>query len=205
MRRISRSFSCAVLGCALAGCLKGEPNSPAANNPTVTTSTTQPANNAPVAASNSAVTVRIADGAEYRRAVAERKGQVVLVDFWATWCIPCVERFPHIVELHEKHAGEGLSVISVSLDDPSEEAQVRQFLGEKRATFENLVSKFGGGTESADSFDIPGEVPFYVLFDRTGKQRFVFSGQPEGLKVANCEALDRVDQRVAELLAEKSP
>src|SRR5262245_43132161 len=49
-------------------------------------------------------------------AVKENKGKVVLVDFWATWCGPCRERFPHLVHMHQKYSGRGLVCITVSLD-----------------------------------------------------------------------------------------
>ena len=40
-----------------------------------------------------------------------------MVDAWATWCGPCKENFPHVVEMHQKYAGKGLAVVSLSLDD----------------------------------------------------------------------------------------
>src|SRR5262245_46769570 len=61
-----------------------------------------------------------ATAATIDRAVRERKGSVVLVDFWATWCGPCVERFPHLVGLHQKYGDLGLVCVSVSVDDPEE-------------------------------------------------------------------------------------
>jgi len=70
------------------------------------------------------------------------KGKVVVVDFWADFCIPCKREFPHLVELHDKFAKEGLVTISVSLDDPaSKEAHERalKFLQARGAAFTNLL------------------------------------------------------------------
>jgi len=45
------------------------------------------------------------------------RGKVVLLDFWATWCVPCREEIPHFVELQQKYGGQGLQIIGVSMDD----------------------------------------------------------------------------------------
>ena len=54
------------------------------------------------------------------RIAANKKAKLTLVDAWATWCGPCKENFPHVVEMHEKYAGKGLAVVSLSLDDRDE-------------------------------------------------------------------------------------
>src|SRR5262245_44243217 len=75
--------------------------------------------------------------------VAKHKGKVVLVDFWATWCGPCVKKFPHLVELHKKYAEKGLVCVSVSMDEYGDDGdsreKVQKFLKEKGATFPNFL------------------------------------------------------------------
>ena len=120
-----------------------------------------------------AVHLRLADRAEYEAALAAHRGKVVLVDFWATWCIPCIQAFPHTVEWSRKYAEKGLAVISVSLDDPDEQgnnAQALGFLKSKGATFQNLLSRHGADAPSFEAFDISsGGIPYYKLFDREGQ------------------------------------
>ena len=53
------------------------------------------------------------------------RGKVVLLDFWATWCVPCREEIPHLVELQDKYRDRGLQIIGVSMDDGPE--PVRDF------------------------------------------------------------------------------
>jgi len=53
------------------------------------------------------------------------RGKVVLLDVWATWCTPCREETPHLVELQDKYRGQGLQIIGVSMDDSPE--PVRDF------------------------------------------------------------------------------
>ena len=102
--------------------------------------------------------------------VDQHPGKVVLIDFWATWCRPCVQMFPHTVELHRRWANRGLVVAAVSLDDPSDESIVRRFIAEKGADFPNFISRFGASAQSAEAFDITGSsIPFLRIYDRQGK------------------------------------
>lgn len=138
------------------------------------------------------------DGDGLKAAIAAHAGRVVLVDMWATWCIPCREKFPHVVELHRAHAGDGLTVISLSIDEPGEREAVLTFLAEQNAAFENFIGTYGLGTEATEAFEYGGEVPFYKLYDRQGKLRHQFSGDPRD----GIEPIDMLDQRIEELLAE---
>jgi thiol-disulfide isomerase/thioredoxin len=153
--------------------------------------------------SESAIGVQVAGVEEYDQTLQSLRGQVVLVDFWATWCIPCVQQFPHTVSLHQQHRDRGLAVISVSMNDPSEEAGVLTFLRNRQADFHNILGKYGAGTEFAESFDLRGDIPFYKLYDRGGRLRYQFSAEPEGIE--NGLPISEMDGRVEELLAEESP
>ena len=55
------------------------------------------------------------DGGQLR--LSSLRGKVVLLDFWATWCVPCREETPHFVELQKKYGDRGLQIIGVSMDD----------------------------------------------------------------------------------------
>jgi thiol-disulfide isomerase/thioredoxin len=149
---------------------------------------------------DSTVTLTKLDGQGHRKLLQGLKGNVVLVDFWATWCMPCMQQFPHSVQLSEEHRDKGLRIVSVSMDEPSDEAKVLQFLRKQNARFDNVITTYGVGAEFADAFEIRGDVPFYKLYDRTGRLRYQFSADPSGL--TGGERIDRIDQRVTELLAE---
>ncbi len=59
----------------------------------------------------------------------EYRGQVVLLDFWATWCLPCRVSIPELVELQQKYRSQGVAVVGVAMDDPAQtsDADLRKF------------------------------------------------------------------------------
>lgn len=56
------------------------------------------------------------------------KGQVVVINFWATWCPPCRQEMPALDSYYQKHKGQGLKVIAVSLDEVNDEAKVNEVM-----------------------------------------------------------------------------
>ncbi|HTN03879.1 MAG TPA: TlpA disulfide reductase family protein, partial [Planctomycetaceae bacterium] len=60
--------------------------------------------------------VEVVDKAGYEKILARHKGKVILVDCWATWCVPCIKAFPKTVELSERYRKDGLAVVSLSFD-----------------------------------------------------------------------------------------
>lgn len=145
---------------------------------------------APLAAAPPQITVEAADEQDYQLLLDNLRGKIILVDFWATWCAPCVEQFPHTVELHRKFEPQGLAVISMSFDDESAKSEVLTFLQEKGAAFENRISKYGGEPKSFDVFDIDGgAVPHYKLYDRTGKlvKKFIVDPTADPVKPEDIE------------------
>ena len=61
-------------------------------------------------------------------ATAAAKGQVVIINFWATWCPPCRQEMPALENYYQKHHEQGLRLIAVSLDEPGDEAKVREVM-----------------------------------------------------------------------------
>jgi thiol-disulfide isomerase/thioredoxin len=112
--------------------------------------------------------------------IAKEKGNVVLVNFWATWCVPCREEFPDLSRLHSAYAGRGLRVIGVSTDFARESPAVAKFLREQRPSFPNYRKKSGGDDQvfiDAVEKSWGGELPFSVLYGRDGRKASVLSGK----------------------------
>lgn len=147
-------------------------------------------NSAEAKIENSSVTLEVADKAGFDAVLAKHKGQIVLVDYWATWCLSCRKKFPHTVELAKAHRADGLAVISVALDDEDARGDVEEFLKKQDATFDNLLAKGGASDESFEAFGIPGgALPCLRLFDREGILVKTFAFDPESEKQFTDEEL----------------
>jgi thiol-disulfide isomerase/thioredoxin len=125
------------------------------------------------------------DSAGLAQAVARHRGNVVLVDYWATWCRPCKILFPHTVELHNRFADKGLAVITVSTDGLDAVDDVRAFLSQHHATTENYLI-----TDPRSLNNITA-IPYIQVIDRNGKiYRSIVGNQPDEIEKAVIEALD---------------
>ena len=67
----------------------------------------------------------------------------VLLDFWATWCKPCIKAMPKLQEIHDKYAKRGLTVLGVNEDGPRGQNRVRPFLRSRKLTFPNVIDGDG--------------------------------------------------------------
>ena len=120
------------------------------------------------------------DAAGLAAAIAKEKGRVVLVNFWATWCVPCREEFPDLVKLEKTYRARGLSVLGVSTDLAKDMPAVEKFLASAKPEFANYRKKSGGDDQVFIEAVDPkwgGELPFSVVYGPDGKKAKVLSGK----------------------------
>lgn len=139
--------------------------------------------------------------------IAKKKGKIVVMDCWATWCSPCVKEFPGLVKLHKKYGAEKIACISLSFDNDGAteikdaKAAVLEFLKEQEATFDNLLSE-----EASDELYAKmklSAIPAVYVYDAEGKQVRRFDNSDR--KKKKNFTYEDVEALVEELMAGKTP
>lgn len=108
--------------------------------------------------------------ADIRAAVRQPGARVVLVNIWATWCLPCREEMPALLKLQRTYADRGLRLVLVSGDFPSEAGQAAAFLRDLGIDFPTYI-KDGSDMEFIDAFDPKwsGALPATFIYDGAGR------------------------------------
>lgn len=83
------------------------------------------------------------DSVPHPQTLADYKGQVVLLNIWGTFCLPCRDEMPAIEKLHQAMGPQGLKVVAISMDDPGFEQKIRDFVKEFGLTFQILYDPSG--------------------------------------------------------------
>jgi len=132
-------------------------------------------------------TLKTSEGGNLR--LQEQRGQVVLVNFWATWCGPCKQEMPHLNRLYDKYRASGFTLLGVNVDDdPRQAVAAAARLGLR---FPVLLDADKAVIKRYDM----GSMPATVLIDRDGRVRFLHRGYREGMEAA-------YEQQIRELVKE---
>lgn len=101
------------------------------------------------------------------------RGKLVVLDFWATWCGPCMQMVPHMVEMNEKYGGKGLQIIGVSLDQDRQ--QMLQVIKQKQMTWPEYFDGSGWDNKLWKELGSDG-IPYTILVSPEGK--VLYAGHP---------------------------
>jgi thiol-disulfide isomerase/thioredoxin len=116
---------------------------------------------------------------------AELRGKPLVVNFWATWCPPCVKEMPELDRFHKAYAPKGWQVIGVAVDSPT---PVREFLQKTPVGFPIGLAGFGGSELARALGNTGGGLPFTVVFDSQGKVAHTRLGQTSYAELAGWAA-----------------
>ncbi|MEY2410391.1 MAG: hypothetical protein QOF48_3061 [Verrucomicrobiota bacterium] len=97
--------------------------------------------------------------------IAGYKGKVVLVDFWATWCGPCVRELPNVLATYEKYHADGFDVVGISLD--SEEKKLKDFIEAKKMPWRQYFDGKGWENKLGAKYGVKS-IPATYLIDPSG-------------------------------------
>jgi len=109
-------------------------------------------------------------------------GKTILLNFWATWCAPCREEMPMLMDLQKKYGSEGLQVIGIALDDAQ---NVRDFVSKYGISYPVLVGEEDVFETSNAYGNEEGVLPYTVLIDKTGIVRWRYAGLIENDNISS--------------------
>jgi cytochrome c biogenesis protein CcmG/thiol:disulfide interchange protein DsbE len=114
-----------------------------------------------------------ADGRDFD--LSALRGHVVLVNFWATWCGPCLAEMPSIERFYRTHHGQGFEVIALSVDRPQDSEKMRRFLS--KLPYPGALAS----DAARNGFGLPEAVPLSYVIDAKGNIRDTFIGIDDDL------------------------
>ena len=124
--------------------------------------------------------LKTVDATTLKTLLEKKQGKVVLINLWATWCVPCREEFPDLIKLYGKYRDRGLELILISVDFAEQRRQVEAFLKENGVTFPTYINA-EESYEALISFLAPdwiGGFPTTFVIDRKGRlARSLVGGQ----------------------------
>lgn len=132
-------------------------------------------------------TLEALDGNNLR--LQERRGEVVLINFWASWCGPCRQEMPILDRLHQRYQDAGFSVLGVNVEGDRKPAE--KIAAKSKVTFPVLID---AGQKVSESYELEA-MPTTVVVDRNGKVRYVHRGYKSG---DEAKYIDVVKQLIAE-------
>lgn len=122
------------------------------------------------------------DESGFDKLIRQRDGQILLVNVWATWCVPCRDEFPDLVRIAKHYKNQNVEVVGISADFPDEiESKIKPFLKSQNAAFTNYVKNFKDDGDFINSVnpEWSGALPATFIYDTNGVLQESHFGQTD--------------------------
>ena len=104
----------------------------------------------------------------------EWQGKILIVNFWASWCPPCLEEIPELIDLQNRYSPQGLQVIGVAIDDPD---QAKSFMQAQGVNFPVIIGVDDAIELGKKMGNRISTLPYTAIFDQQGKTRYAQPGK----------------------------
>lgn len=104
------------------------------------------------------------DGQSHK--LSSLRGQIVVINFWATWCGPCQEELPRLSQIAAAYSGKPVDFVFISIDEPKDRGKIPSALAKLHVDFSSWVN---ADTDTLDSFGLGNIVPGTIVLDETGQ------------------------------------
>ena len=143
------------------------------------------------------ITVETIDKTKLAKLIKERKGKILFLNLWATWCVPCWEEFSSIVKLADEH--KDVEFVGLSVDFPDEvDSKIIPFLESNKSNFVSYVNGFENDEALINAIDKKwnGALPATFLFDKMGRKISFLEGK---------KSYDEFKKEIEKALTQPSP
>jgi thiol-disulfide isomerase/thioredoxin len=133
-----------------------------------------------VSVTKNVLTVEPLDESGLKKLVAERRGRILLLNIWATWCAPCVAEFPDLAKISQSYDTTAVEVVAISADFQDEvDSKIIPFLRSRNVPFRVFVAQFLHQEDfiNAVNRSWSGALPASLIYDARGKERLFHVGQ----------------------------
>jgi peroxiredoxin len=138
---------------------------------------------------------RLKDLKGKRVRLKDLEGKVVMISFWATWCVPCKRELDDLAKIYKTQKEKGFEVLAIATDGPETYSEIRGVVKRHRWPFRILPDKEG---EATSILNPRGTVPYSMYVDRRGRLAYDHEGYSQG-------DAEKMAKRIEELLAEPAP
>jgi thiol-disulfide isomerase/thioredoxin len=116
---------------------------------------------------------QLMDKSGQMQAMSQWKGKPLIINFWASWCVPCVKEMPELAQLQKELSPKGIELIGIGIDSPD---KIREFASEHNISYPLLIAGMEGTELSRQLGNQTGGLPFTILIGADGKVKKTYLG-----------------------------